>query len=172
MDFRTRALIRKKLKREEPDPSETAGELNIVPLLDIVVNIMLFLLATTAATMAVAEHQTESPSTCSNCPGGERSMQLSVTVADGGIIVASREGRLAPGCEEVGGATSPTVPRAGRGYDFEALASCLTRIHERFPQEREVVLTADPGVQYEWLIGAMDAIAPNFEDIRLSAGVR
>ena len=99
-------------------------------------------------------------------------MQLSVTVADGGILVASREGRLAAGCEEVGAATRPTVPRAGRGYDFEALAACLARIHERFPEEREVILTADPGVQYESLIGAMDAIAPNFEHIRLSAGVR
>ena len=50
-----RARVRRATHVREPDPSEQTGELNIVPLLDIVVNLMLFLLATTAAVMTLAQ---------------------------------------------------------------------------------------------------------------------
>lgn len=41
-----RQYIRKRTKIHEPDPSEVAGELNIIPFLDVVMNIIMFLLAT------------------------------------------------------------------------------------------------------------------------------
>ena len=45
---RQKAYIRKKSKVHDLDPSEASGELNIVPFLDIVVNIIMFLLTLTA----------------------------------------------------------------------------------------------------------------------------
>ncbi len=169
-----RAAIRRATRRREPDPSEEAGELNIVPLLDVVINLMLFLLATSAAVIATAEVGVELPGVCrgAGCPEPRESIQLSVTVADAGIYVAAEGGRLAPGCDGVGGAGA-TVP----GRDWAALGACLQRVHERFPDETGLTLSADPSVPYEDLVRAMDEAhgppeAPRFGEIRLSAGVR
>ena len=87
-------------------------------------------------------------------------MTLSVTIADGAMIVASRDGTLA------------TIPRTAEGWDFEALASRLHEIHAAHPREDAVILTADPMVPYEAIVAAMDAIHEDFDDVRLSAGVR
>lgn len=171
--------IRRASRRREPDPAERGGELNIVPFLDVVVNLMLFLLATTAATtVAMAQSTASTPGLCrGHCERGEPGLGLSVTVLEEGLVVAGRDGRLAPGCEGTTGASGPTIPRGLAGQDFDALRACLVRVHARFPDEREVVLSADPSVRYEALIGAMDAArgdadAPLFTDVRLSAGVR
>jgi len=175
MTPRQRVQIRRAVKARDPDPSEEMGELNIVPFLDIVVNLMLFLLATSAAVLATAETNVESPELCrgAHCARRAESMQLSVTLADGGIVVASRSGRLGAGCDEgsVRSGSTLAVPSGG-DYDFEALVACLGRVHERYPEEREVILGADPGVRYGAIIGAIDAIRPSFPIVRLSAGVR
>ncbi|MGE0784095.1 MAG: ExbD/TolR family protein [Sandaracinaceae bacterium] len=169
-----RAKIRRQTRVREPDPSESSKELNIVPLLDIVVNLMLFLLATTASVMAIAQADAELPSFCrgAHCHGGTPSLQLSVTVAEGSIIVATRDGRLAAGCEGVGG-SAPTIA----GHDWSALDACLARMHEEFPDEETLILSADPSVPYEDVIHAMDAARgeapePRFERVQISAGVR
>ena len=164
-------MIRAATRRRDTDPSETESELNIVPFLDIVVNLMLFMLATSTATIALAEVDVSLPGACTNCHG-QPSMQLSVTLAQSGIIIASNQGRLAPGCSAVGGTDGATVPRVRGRYDFEALGSCLSRVHERYPDERSVILSADPEVPYESVVLAMDAIRPSFEQTRISAGVR
>ena len=43
---RQRAYVRKRTRIPDADPSELSDELNIVPFLDIVVNIVMFLLMT------------------------------------------------------------------------------------------------------------------------------
>ena len=175
MTPRQRRMIRRAGKTPHRDPSEQMGELNIVPFLDIVVNLMLFLLATSAAVLATAETNVESPALChgAHCRRPQESMQLSVTVADEGIVVASRSRRLGAGCDDAGLGPGPTIALASGGdHDFAALAACLERVRERYPQEREVILGADPGVRYGAIISAMDAIRPSFPQVRLSAGVR
>ena len=167
---RDRLRVRRATRRAEPDPSELAGELNIVPFLDVVVNLMLFLLATAAATMAVAQTDAELPSTCRGCDGSVP-LHLSVTVTEGAIVVATREGRLAPGCERVAAGPAPTIA----GHGFDALGACLAAVHARHPGEDELILTAAPTVRYEALVRAMDAARGDggrFPRVRLSAGVR
>ena len=56
-----RAHIRRRSKYHEPDPSELAGELNIVPFLDIVVNLIMFLLATSEAVLAIIKIEAQLP---------------------------------------------------------------------------------------------------------------
>ena len=179
LDHRQRRKIRRATRRREADPSETQGELNIVPLLDIVVNVMLFLLATTAATMAVARADATLPSVCrgAQCESSEPGLALSVTLTRAGILVASAEGMFAPGCEASAPGAVTAPPMADGSPDFEALARCLRAVHERHPSEREVILSADPEVPYEALVGAMDAAREGpsgvmFPEVRISAGVR
>jgi len=151
-------MVRRALRRRPtPVPSETESELNIVPFLDIVVNLMLFLLATSAATMTLADIDTSLPGTCrgARCARTE-SMQLSATITERGFVVTSRDGGL---CDL-------------DGHDLEALGRCLDRVHQRFPEERAMVLGADPMIPYDTVVGAMDAIRPRFDTLQLAAGVR
>ncbi|MFK7985584.1 MAG: ExbD/TolR family protein [Sandaracinaceae bacterium] len=169
---RDRRRVRRATRTPAPDPSEPGSELNIVPFLDIVVNLMLFMLATTAAALAVAQVETELPATCSgtHCRG-QPSLQLSVTLTGDALVVATEHAYLAPGCRSDAPEFGPTI----QGHDFEALADCLEQIHQSYPDEQEVVMSAAPGVRYEQLIRAMDAArgdGSRFPRVRLSAGVR
>jgi biopolymer transport protein TolR len=177
MSPRLRRALRAASRRPDLDPSEHPGELNIVPFLDVVVNLMLFLLATSAATMALAQVEVEPPASCQRCPGVRRGLDLSVTLASSGISVAGRGGRLAPGCEELTSGPGVTIAARPEGYDFSALRACAARVHAAYPEEDSVILTADPHVPYADVIAAMDALrgsagAELFPRVRLSAGLR
>ncbi len=171
---RARRMLREAQRRREVDPSEGGGELNIVPFLDIVVNLMLFLLATTTVTMAVAEVEVSLPGMCSaRCREIEPGLDLTVTIVEGGFLVAGRGGRLAPGCGELTSAPGLTV----EGHDFEALHACAERVHAAYTEEDSVMITADPQIPYEDVIAAMDALRGDetgllFPRVMLSAGLR
>jgi biopolymer transport protein TolR len=179
---RQRTIIRKRTKHHVLDPSEEDGELNIVPFLDIVVNLIIFLLATTAQVLAVAQLDAQLPtlgrSSRSSSPIEEGStLNLSVTIAEAGVIVSGSGGKLGPGCEQVQSGRVITVPKRGNAYDWAGLTQCAQRLKRRFPDEERVILTADPAVEYQHLIAAMDALRQNgsdelFPEVLLSAGVR
>ena len=102
LSTRQAAYVRKKTKHDEPDPSEVAGELNIVPFLDIVTNLILFLLMTSAQVLIVAELDAHLPSLsrgrrASSTPEEGSTLNLSVTITEGGIVVSGSGGKLAPG---------------------------------------------------------------------------
>lgn len=198
---RQRAYVRKRTAYHDPDPSEEMGELNIVPFLDIVVNLIIFLLATVEAVLAIAQIETHLPTLGrrvgrAQLDSNETSLNLSVTVTTNGVIVSGSGGKLAPGCTQVQSGRVVTVPAtngdlvwATEGTDENnnpthnpgptaaALTECLTIIKREWPDETRVILSADPEVEFEDLIGAMDAMRgrgpdPLFPDVMLSAGVR
>jgi len=177
------SYVRKRTRVVEPDPSEVAGELNIVPFLDIVINLILFLLATAAQILIVADLEAHLPSIARGRRASASSEQsstlnLSVTVVEAGIIVAGSGGKLAPGCERMQSGRVITVPKAADGsYDWAGLTRCVARVKREFPDETQVILSADPNIEYEHLIRAMDAVRADgdeilFPEVLLSAGVR
>jgi biopolymer transport protein TolR len=173
-----RAYIRRRTKVHEPDPSEVSTELNIVPFLDIVVNLIMFLLATSEAVLAITQIEAQLPSLGRG--GGapkEPGLNLSITVTDNGVIVTGSGGKLAPGCDQVTSGRALTVPKAGAAYDWKALTDCIVKVKERWADEEDVMIGADPVIQYEHVVAAMDAVRSNgkqtlFPKILLSAGVR
>ncbi len=184
---RQTSLIRKKTKHHDLDPSEGSGELNIVPFLDIVTNIIMFLLATSAAVMATAQLDAQLPQLGRGGSGAtaEQTLNLSVTVTPGGIVVAGSGGKLAPGCRDTASGRVITVPVGTRrlpngsteAYDWAALTACLAQVKTQFPEETQVILSADPDIQYEQIVHAMDAMRVSgetelFPNVMLSAGVR
>ncbi|HJL17619.1 MAG TPA: biopolymer transporter ExbD [Sandaracinaceae bacterium LLY-WYZ-13_1] len=178
-----RAYIRKRTAVHEPDPSEHMGELNIVPFLDIVVNIIIFLLATTEAVLAIAQLDAQLPQLGrrvgrQQLDDGSSSLNLSVTVTNAGVIVSGSGGKLAPGCADTQTGRVITVPQTSRGtFDWDGLTQCASRVKQEFPDETQVILSADPEIQFEAIVNAMDALRgegpdPLFPDVMLSAGVR
>lgn len=152
------------------------GELPIVPLLDVITNITLFLLATMTFVMATSEVSASTPRTCAHCSGRTTpSLDLSVLVTDQAVLVAGSGGVLAPGCERMTSVGTPTITRDGQ--EWTQLTQCLAQVHAAYPEEREVILSANANVPYQDIIAAMDASrvngdAPLFPEVRLSAGVR
>ena len=198
---RQRAYIRKRTAYHSPDPSEEMGELNIVPFLDIVVNLIIFLLATVEAVLAIAQIDAQLPSLGrrvgrQQLDSGETSLNLSVTVTGNGIIVSGSGGKLAPGCTQMQSGRVITIPATngrliwsveGRDSDnnpthqlgatARALTECLTLVKAEWENETRVILSADPEIEFEHIVGAMDAMRgtgpePLFPDVMLSAGVR
>lgn len=178
-----RAYIRRRTKVHDLDPSELAGELNIIPFLDIVVNLIMFLLATSEAVLAIAQIEAQLPQLGRGSSGraaiNEPSLNLNVTLTDGGIIVTGSGGKLAPGCQNVATGRVMTVPKLGKDYDWPALTACVARIKgvPQFADEHDVIIGADPMIQYEHVVAAMDALRGDdqqelFPDVLLSAGVR
>ena len=181
---RQRTYIRKRTALRELDPSEEMGELNIVPFLDIVVNIIVFLLATTEAVLAVAEVDAHLPSLGRRA--GRQQLQeessglnLSVTITPRGLIVGASGGFLVPGCRNTSTGDVLTVPRARGRYDWDGLTECVQQVkaEPQFADERQVILSADPEIEFQHLIAAMDALRGDgtdelFPDVLLSAGVR
>jgi hypothetical protein len=110
-------------------------------------------------------------------------------VAENGLIVAGSGGKLAPGCERMQPGRVITVPRRARPavddpticgddtFDWAELTRCAARVHRQFPDESQVIISADPNIEYEAILCAMDAVRADgtdmlFPDVMLSAGVR
>jgi biopolymer transport protein TolR len=192
-----RLYVRKRTAYHDPDPSEMAGELNIVPFLDIVVNIIMFLLMTTQAVLAIAELDAHLPSLGRRVGNTQldsgSTLNLSVQITRAGLIVFASGGKLAPGCRDTAQGRVVTVPstngqlvwsRSTRGRRRHevgptalALTECVRQVKQQYPEETQVILSADPEIEFEHLVGAMDALRgpspdPLFPDVLLSAGQR
>lgn len=174
-----RAYIRKRGKPKELDPSEVVGELNIVPFLDIVMNLIMFLLATTEAVLLISQIESDLPKIAHGRSKGDIAtpLNLNVTVVDGGVIVSGSGGKLARGCTGIDSGRDITVPKKGKDYDWSGLTECASRVKQQYHDERSVTVSADPQVEYEYVVAAMDAVRnrgkdPLFPDVMISVGVR
>src|SRR3954470_12253730 len=93
------AKIRRLSQPRELAPDEEGGELNIVPFLDIIVNILIFVLATVAVTFT-SSIETTPPSGKSS---GVRSqiqseaLNLTVFIVNDGFSLKAAGGNIAPG---------------------------------------------------------------------------
>jgi biopolymer transport protein TolR len=176
---RQRAYIRKRSKDVNVDPSEMVGELNIVPFLDIVMNLIMFLLATTEAVLLISQIESDLPKIARGRSKGDvqTPLNLNVTVTDGGVIVSGSGGKLARGCTGIDTGRDLTVPKKGTAYDWTGLTECVVRVKQQYASEHSVTVSADPQVQYEFVVAAMDAVRnrgkdPLFPDVMISVGVR
>jgi hypothetical protein len=83
---------------------------------------------------------------------------LTVAIGKQGFYVAGAGGVLGPDATSPDLSRPPTIPLRQDGkYDYAALTAQLAGIKEKFPNETQVILTADGSVLYDTLIQAMDA---------------
>jgi biopolymer transport protein ExbD len=151
-----RAKIRRLSNPADVAPADEGGELNVVPYLDIIMNVMMFVLVsvsvaftTTIATSAAAQTR----------PGPMSStLRLTALITGDGIALKTAGGSLAPGCEHLGAGI--TVPSRNGSYDLQALTACARRIKSQpeGARETQVSLTASPNVPYDVVVQVMDAL--------------
>jgi biopolymer transport protein TolR len=162
-----RSRIRRLSAYKEPDAGEEAGELNVVPYLDIITNILMFVLASISVTF-VASIDTTPPS----IGGGKvrtelasRALNLSVFVTSQGVSLKTSGGSIATGCNDIG--SGVTIPKKADGFDYPNITACAKRLknaREEFKSETQVTITANPGVDYKTIIDVMDALRSDGQD--------
>jgi biopolymer transport protein TolR len=177
-----RAYIRKRSKVHAPDVAELDDELNIVPFLDIVINLIMFLLMTISTAAFFNQIDTSLPKLGGGGAKGaqqENPLNLTVTVTREGIALTGSNGKILPGCQEFTTTGRViTVPNKPSGeFDWVGLTDCAARVKEAFKDEERVTVSADPAIAYQSLVDAMDAVRskggePLFPEVLISAGVR
>ena len=167
--------VRKKRRKlgDDMGGGEEDGELNIVPYLDILINLIMFLLVAQATLVSLGMITVNAPSY--SPPGGgnggkdpKPQLRLTIGVAKDGFYIAAKGGVL-PGSEastetnqEGVVKRKPTIPlKADRSYNFPALARRLRAIKdavkEKFPNASSVYVAADDNINYEVIVKTLDA---------------
>lgn len=149
---------RRKLK---PREEEETGELNIVPYLDILMNLIIFMLLSINGLTAFGILNVSAPNyggpapTTAEQPAedpNQKKLLLSVLISKKGHHISSEDGTL----DKEG---LPSVPRKEDGtYDYAALNAKMVQVKAAFPSETKVIVAADPDIAYEVLIQTMDSL--------------
>jgi biopolymer transport protein ExbD len=168
LDARQRRLVRRAVARATAEP-EVGGELQVVPLLDILVNLVSFLLVILATPLLLAQVEAQLP----NFGPGRGPWRATVTLTDAGIFVSDRDGTYSAGCTSHG--SGATLPRVGSELDFSGLRYCAEQLRRAHPETESITLTANPGVALQSVLSAMDAVQGHgrlFPDVTIAAGIR
>ncbi len=172
-----RGKVRRLSTPRELAPDEEGGELNIVPFLDIITNVLMFVLATVAVTFtSMIDTQPPRPAGNSARPPTTPTLSLNVIVLKEGFFVSAVGQRIGAGCQGAGAglavgmsstATRTITDRQTKekksipDYDYAALTDCVQRlkaISADFATEKQVVITTGPDTEFQTVINVMDAL--------------
>ncbi len=183
---RLRSRMRK-LREMGEEMAEESGELNLIPYLDIVTNIIMFLLATITFSAVMGNINVNTPTTATITPGPQedkpkQELNLTVSVSERGFTIAASGGVLYEGWTwgPAGLVQTtnnvPTIPLKDGDYDFARLTQQMRIIKDKYPDESRVIINANPQITYDKVVATMDAIRNDgpkvlFSEVLLSAGV-
>ena len=148
--------------RRRVHEEEHTGELNIVPYLDVVVNLVMFMLLSMTGLITLGVLNVSAPKIGGDTVAGEKPekppLLLTVAIGRQGFYVAGAGGVLGKDAPVPDANRPPTIPLKPDGkYDYASLSEQMKKIKEQFPNETAVILSADPDVVYDVLIQTMDA---------------
>jgi biopolymer transport protein ExbD len=177
--------------RRKAHPHEHQGELNIVPYLDIMVNLVMFMLMSMTGFVSFQMINVNVPGNAAASavdtppPPGEK-LNLTVLVSSKGFYIAGSGGVLPPGIISGDAASvktdqaQPTIPVKGgveNEFDFETLRAKLTEVKSANPSVSTYFLAPDRAIKYDVIVKTMDAARgdptkPLFPDVAFAAVVR
>jgi biopolymer transport protein ExbD len=155
-----RSKVRRLSQPRELAVDEEGGELNIVPFLDIIMNVLMFVLATVSVTFTATMDTTlggmggRSPR-----PPSTPTLGLTVMVVGEGFSLKAQGGNVAPGCNGAGSGIA--IPRKNGEYDYSGLTACANKLKHASPDfadETHVVIAPNPNVPYQIVVSTMDAL--------------
>jgi len=170
------ARLRSKLRkiREMGEAAgEEGGELNIIPYLDIIMNVIMFMLATTTSAAALGDinvaQPTNSNAVTSTPPDDtpKNDLNLTLAISDKGFTIAASGAVLykgfsfnAAGDLQQVGTEVPTIPKKPNGeYDYDLLAKKMLEIKATPTAKTETKLIVNPNsdITYDVVVQALDA---------------
>lgn len=159
-----RSRVRRLSRPRELSPDEEGGELNIVPFLDIITNVLMFVLATITVTFTTMIDSTPPRNSGSSVrPPGKPTLSLNIIVIDKGFIVSAFGQRIGEGCNGPGSgvAIGMKTQDGVQDYDFSGLNACAKRLKNQVPEaadETNATVTANANIPYQSIISTVDAI--------------
>lgn len=171
-----RSKIRRLSQAVEPTPGEEAGELNIIPYLDIVTNILVFVLATVSVTFLSTQDTAPPALNGKGVKMESKALNLALLVTHKGVGFKTSGGNIATGCDGPG--ESVTVPKSPeQPYDWAAVKACARKLKSASPdfaEEDQVTITASRDVEYRFVMDAIDALRADtqgelFPDVHFGA---
>ncbi len=142
---------------KESQSGDYSVYLNVTPLMDVMSNILFFLLASFGATI-VAIVPTTVPVRSAAAPETpaeeEDKVDVSVKLDLNGMTVSAQSARIDPATLKD---LQVSLPKSGEVYDHAGLTAALKRIKDRYPASKTLVLVPDDGLKYEVVVGVMDA---------------
>lgn len=148
--------------RSELDPDE--GDLNLTPYLDVVMNLVVFLMVSFVAVGSLRVIPVEAPATCAGCEGGaEARFGLVLSLAASGALIASSDGSV----------PSELLPGP---LDPARLTEALASWKQRYQLDDRLTVHANPELPVQTVVAAIDAAredggAPLFPTPRLARGL-
>jgi biopolymer transport protein TolR len=166
----------RRMRDHVEEQEEEAGELNLVPYMDIVTNIIIFLLASVVNQVALGNINVSSPTIQSgggpsdtDTPPDKPPLNLTITVGGTGYVVAASGGVL------------PAIPKLPSGqYDYKTLTTKLKEIKSNpdNAEETKATFNADANIPYDVVIATLDAMRQSddgkllFPDVNFAAGIQ
>jgi biopolymer transport protein TolR len=156
------AWINRKSKPKAHDPAD-GGELNIIPFLDIIMNILIFVLASVTSVFTATIPMPAPSSGAGGGGGSGNEVNITLKITREGYIVGAPGGFLQPGCSAVGNAAL-TVPLASGTHDFATLTRCMTTIRNNpewrteLADNHKIQIAANQDIPYRVLVGTLDAV--------------
>jgi biopolymer transport protein TolR len=139
------------MRAEFEEAEEESGEINLVPYMDIVTNIIIFLLASLINQVPLGTINVSSPTFGAGGAGENQqekpALNLTVTVGGTGFTLAGSGGVM------------PSIPKLPNGdYDYAALTTKLTEIKKAFSDETKATFNADAVTPYDTVVKTLDAM--------------
>ncbi len=153
-----RSRIRRLSAPRELAPDEEGGEINIVPFLDIITNVLMFVLATVSVTFTATIDTFPPRSGGARAPSAP-TLGLTILVVPDGFSLKARGGNVAPGCDDTGPGIA--IPKRSGEYDYDGLRVCAQKLKglaPDFKDEMGVTISGNPPIPYQVIVSAMDAV--------------
>jgi biopolymer transport protein ExbD len=136
--------------------TQTNSAPDLVPIMNLVTILIPFLLlSVTFVNLAVVDSTV--PAIGPTTPSPD-SLNLRVVITDRGYLVKADSPILAEGTEVEGSEAVPTLARQVDGaYPFDELQALMVQLKAAHPDQDSVVLIPEDVVDYETVVGTMDA---------------
>jgi biopolymer transport protein ExbD len=164
----------RRMRDHHDELEEETGEINLVPYMDIVTNIIIFLLASVVNQVALGNVNVSVPTLSSGAGAADEDkpeklpLNLTVSVGATGFTVAASGGVL------------PVIPKLATGqYDYPSLTAKLQEIKSapNNAEETKANFNADATIPYDVVVATLDAMRQNndgkvlFPDVAFAAGI-
>ena len=136
--------LRNRPKAESFD-TDIMRVLNLIPMMDILTVLVIFLLITavfTHITIMELNIPTRAGESAVNVPN----FSIEVIVRKTGLEIAN------------GSSVEAAILKKDDKYDLEMLSKMLTRLKAQYPEKEDATILVEPDIQYDYLVQIMDAI--------------
>ena len=123
------------------------NDINIVPMLDVMVILVFFLIFTAVFSKTNIVELNLPPQQAGTPPDLPPTLDLEVIVHKDNVVVADKN-------------TGPlsTFQNTPEGYDLTSMASFLSRVKAKFPEKRDATLLFESDIPYDTIVQVMDAV--------------